>query len=203
MKVTIKTALISALIWIGFKLMGYQLGWNVPSNTSFFVLSNMFVLLSAISIGLYLQKRKNEEDDNMLTDVKNGMTIGVIYALVISVFLFYYYDKIDPDYNNKMIAEREMKFQLIVDDPVKLKELKASNKDLEVMTKDEIMEEFKKTPQMLFSGTFMMTYGMLSMLMLTTLYSIVISIIYRRVLFRDYYKKLRRQQQAPTQEKKK
>lgn len=184
MKVTIKVALLSAILWIGFKLLGYQLGWNVPSNTKLFVLTNMFFLLAAISIGMYIQKRKKIEDDTILTDVKNGMTTGVIYALCVSVFLYFYYDKIDPDYNNKMIAEREAYFQSVVDDPVQLKQLKASNKDLEVMTKDEIIEEFRKTPQMLFSGTFVMTYGMLAMLMLTTLYSIVIAIIYRKILFK-------------------
>ncbi len=184
MKVTIKTALICAAVWIGFKLLGYQLGWNTPDYTSLFVLTNILGLLVAVSVGLYLQKRKGVEDDSMLTDIKNGMTSGVIYALVVCGFLYLYYEKIDPEYNQKMIAEREMYFKTIVDDPAQLKELKASNKELEVMTKDEILEEFRKTPQMLFSGTFMMTFGMLSMLVLSTLYSILVSIIYRKVLFR-------------------
>lgn len=184
MKVTIKTALICAAVWIGFKLLGYQLGWNIPDYTSLFVLTNILGLLVAVSVGLYLQKRKGVEDDSMLTDIKNGMTSGVIYALVVCGFLYFYYEKIDPEYNQKMIAEREMYFKTVVDDPVKLKELKASNKELEVMTKEEIIEEFRKTPQMLFSGTFMMTFGMLSMLVLSTLYSILVSIIYRKVLFR-------------------
>ena len=184
MKVTIKTALICALIWIGFKLLGYQLGWNIPDYTPLFVMTNMFVLLTAVSVGLYLQKRRGFEDDNMLTDVKNGMVSGVVYALVVSGFLYFYYEKIDPEYNDKMIAEREMYFKTIIDDPAKLKELKNSNKDLEVMTKEEILVKFRETPQMLFSGTFMMTYGALSMLMLSTLYSIVVTVIYRKVLFR-------------------
>lgn len=185
MKVTIKTAFICATVWIGFKLLGYQLGWNIPDYTSLFVLTNILGLLVAVSVGLYLQKRRGVEDDSMFTDIKNGMTSGVIYALIVSGFLYLYYEKIDPEYNNKMIAEREMYFKTIVEDPAKLKELKASNKELEVMTKEEIIEEFRKTPQMLFSGTFMMTFGMLSMIMLSTLYSILVTIIYRKVLFRE------------------
>lgn len=184
MKVTLKTALVCAAIWIAFKMVGYSVGLNVPGYTALFVLTNMFCLLVAISVGLYLQKRKGVEDDNMLTDIKNGMSSGVIYAFIISGFLYFYYEKIDPEYNKKMIAEREMYFKSIVDDPIKFKELKDSNKDMEVMTKDEILEEFKKTPQMLFSGNFMMTFGMLSMLLLSTFYSIIVTIIYRKVLFR-------------------
>lgn len=184
MKVTIKTAIICALVWISFKMLGYQLGLNIPDYTSLFVMSNILGVLVAVSVGLYLQKRKGVEDDNMLTDIKNGMTSGVIYSLIVSGFLYFYYEKIDPEYNTKMIAEREMYFKTMIDDPAKLKELKESNKDLEVMTKEEIMEEFRKTPQMLFSGTFMMTFGMLSMLMLTTLFSIIVTVIYRKILFR-------------------
>lgn len=184
MKVTIKTALICAIVWIVFKLLGYQLGWNIPDYTSLFVMANILCLLASVSIGLYLQKRKGEEDDNMLTDIKNGMTAGVIYSLVVAGFLYFYYEKIDPEYNQKMIAEREMYFKTVVDDPIKLKEIKASNQTLEVMTKEEIIEEFRKTPQMLFSGSFMMTFGVLSMLMLSTLYSILVTVIYRKVLFR-------------------
>lgn len=184
MKVTLKTALLCAAIWIAFKMVSFYAGFNQPAYTALFVMTNMLMLIIAISIGLYLQKRKKVEDDNMLTDIKNGMASGVIYAFIVSGFLYFYYEKIDPDYNKKMIAEREMYFKTIVDDPVKFKELKDSNKDMEVMTKNEILEEFRKTPQMLFSGNFMMTFGMLSMLLLSTFYSIIITIIYRKVLFR-------------------
>lgn len=184
MKVTIKTALICALIWICFKLLGYQLGWNTPDYASLFVMTNMFVLLTAVSVGLYLQKRKGVEDDNMLTDVKNGMISGVVYALTVSVFLYFYYEKIDPDYNRKIIAELEMNLKADLDDPEKFKTIKSSNEDFEVMTKEEIMEKQMETPRRLFSGTFMMTYGALAMLMLSTLYSILVTVIYRKVLFR-------------------
>lgn len=184
MKVTFRVAIITAICWIAFKLVGIPLGINIPNYTTLFVLTNIFGLLVAVSVGLYLQKRKGLEDDNMLTDIKNGMTSGVVYSLIVCGFLYFYYEKIDPDYNKKMIAEREMYFKTIIDDPQKLKELKASNKDLEVMTKEEIFIEFQKTPKMLFSGNFMMTFGMLSMLMLSTLYSILITVIYRKVLFR-------------------
>ncbi|MCO5260694.1 MAG: DUF4199 domain-containing protein [Crocinitomicaceae bacterium] len=184
MKVTFKIAIIFAVTWIALKMTGFLIGWNVPSNTPFFVLSNMFVLLAAISVGLYLQKRKKVEDDTILNDVKNGMATGVVYSMIISAFLYFYYEKIDPDYNRKMIAEREAYFQSIVDDPVQLKQVKENNKDLEIMTKEEMLQEFRKTPQMLFSGGFIMTYGILSMIMLSTFYSIVVAIIYRKVLFR-------------------
>lgn len=184
MKITIKTALICALAWIGFKLLGYQLGWNTPNYISLFIMTNMLGLLVAVSVGLYLQKRKGIEDDNMLTDIKNGMLSGVVYSLIVSGFIYFYYEKIDIEYNQKLIAESEMNLKTVVDDAEKLKELKASNEEFEVMTKEEIIEKQMETPRMLFSGKFTMTFGMLSMLMLSTLYSIVVTVIYRKILFR-------------------
>lgn len=186
MKITFKTAFVFAAIWIGLKLLGLKLGFNIPSNTTFFVLTNMFFLLASVAIGLYLQKLKGVEDDSILTDIKNGMTSGVIYSVVICGFLYFYYEKIDPEYNQKMVAEREAYFKTIVDDPIQLKKLKESNTELEVMSNEEIMKEFRKTPQMLFSGNFIMIYGILSMFMLSTLYSVVIAVIYRKFLFRQF-----------------
>jgi len=184
MKVTFKTAIVCALIWIGFKMLSFGVGWNVPSNTALFVMTNMLLLLAAVAIGLYLQKRKGVEDDNILTDIKNGMSAGVIYSMIISAFLYFYYEKIDPDYNRKMVAEREAYFQSVIDNPVELKKIKANNKNLEIMSREEILQEFRKTPQMLFSGGFIMTYGVLAMLMLSTFYSVITAIIFRKVLFK-------------------
>lgn len=186
MKVTFKTAIICALVWIGFKLLGFQLGWNIPdeSHIVLFVFTNMLGLLVAVSVGLYLQKRKGVEDDSILTDIKNGMASGVVYALIVSGFLYFYYEKIDPDFNKKIIAEREMFYKNMIDDPAKLKQLKDEKKEYETMTKEEILKNLSYGNNMFFSGKFMMMFGMLSMLMLSTLYSVLVTIIYRKILFR-------------------
>jgi hypothetical protein len=83
-----------------------------------------------------------------------------------------------------MVAEREAYFQSVIDNPVELKKIKANNKNLEIMSREEILQEFRKTPQMLFSGGFIMTYGVLAMLMLSTFYSVITAIIFRKVLFK-------------------
>lgn len=184
MRISIKIAFIFAAVWIAFKLLGYQIGWNIPENTKIFVMSNMFCLISAISLGLYFQKRSDQEASSIMTDIKNGMVPGVIYSLTICIFLYVYYEKIDPGYNEVIIAQREAYFEKIINNPVKFKELKEANDNLSVMSKEEILENFKKTPQILFSGSFMMTFGILSMLMLSTFYSILITVIYRKLLFR-------------------
>jgi len=184
MNITIKISLVCSLVWIGFKLVAYLFLWNVPSYAPVFVMSNMFVLLVAVSLGLYLQKQRSQEESTFSVDLKNGMTSGLVYALVVSVFLYFYYEKIDPDYNAKMIADRELYVQSVLDTPNLLAELKASNQDLEVMTKEEIMEKYRETPQILFSGIFMMTYGLLALITLSVLYSVVVALIYNKILFR-------------------
>jgi len=184
MKNALKTASLCAFLWIAFKLVGYKLMWNTPQYAPFFVMANMFVLLVAVAVTLYFYNRETREDDSLLNDIKNGMLSGTIYALLISIFLYFYYEKIDPQYNEKMIFERELYMKKILESPEKLAELKASNQDLEVMTVEEILEKYKEMPQILFSGTFMMTYGLLALVTLSALYSTIVAVIYKKILFR-------------------
>lgn len=183
MKVTLKSGLFFAALWIGFKLLFFATGWFaydvVPS-----VMLNILCLLLAIAIGLFLHKRKGDPEANALSDIKNGLTAGLPYALIVSTFLYFYYEKIDPGFVQHQISEREYELEKMLEDPVKLKEIKASNSDFEVMTQEEILEKGKEQIASNYSPKFTMTVSLLALLLLATLYSILLTVIYRRIIFR-------------------
>ena len=122
MRITVKTGLVAAATWILFKLCLFAIG-VADSTTVITVLANIFMLLSSISIGLYLQKRSDTEETNTLIDVKNGMSAGLPYVVLTSVFIYFYYGKINPDYYKHQIAEKEYMIHQMVNDPVQLKKL--------------------------------------------------------------------------------
>lgn len=184
MRITVKVALITAAVWISFKLTGFYMGWNTPEKLPIFILANILGVLVTISVGLYLQKSRDTESGNTLRDVKNAMTAGFPYALIVCVFLYFYYNHIDPGFNKRMLAERELYFKKVIDDPKQLKEIRKNHPDFEVKTKEEIYESMKEGPQMLFTGQFMMTFGILALLLLSTLYSLLVTIIMRKFIFR-------------------
>ena len=62
MKTTVKTGIIAAASWILLKLSFFYLGL-FPETIAPAVLLNILGLLLAISIGLFVQKRKDTEDE--------------------------------------------------------------------------------------------------------------------------------------------
>ncbi len=183
MKITVKMGLLFAAIWIASKIIFFLTGVTqkeiVPS-----VLLNILFMLSAISFGLYYKKIKDTEESDMLSDIKNGLTAGVPYAIIVSVFIFFYYDTIDPDFNRHQIAEAEMGIKKLLDNPEDLKKLRAANGEFEVMTKEEIYESMIQGPQNFYNPKATAIVSMLALLMLATLNSIFVTIIYRKVVFK-------------------
>lgn len=184
MKITVKIGALFAIIWMAIKMTLYVTGAFkydvVPA-----VMLNILCLLLAISVGLYMQKRRDTEGGNALRDIKNAMSAGVPYAVLVSIFIFFYYSKIDPEFNAHQIAEAEIGIEKMISTPEGLAEVKKSNAEFEVMPKDEIYQKLIQGPRGFYSPTSTMTVSMLAMLLLTTLNSIFITIIYRKIVFKD------------------
>jgi len=184
MRITLKTGLTFAGIYILIKLMFFftgALGQNIVPS----VLINILCILLAISVGLYKQKKSEEEQGTLLQDIKNGMTAGVPYAILVSVFLYFYYDTIDPEYNQHQISEAEAKIEKSLNDPKTFAEIKSSNPDFEVMTKEQIYDLMVQSPRAVFKASTTMTISMLALLLLGTLNSIFVALVYRKVVFKQ------------------
>ncbi len=183
MKVTVKMGLLFAIIWIAIKIIFFITGITeykiIPA-----VMLNILCMLLAISFGLYFQKLRNIEATSILKDIKDGMTAGVPYAIIVSVFIFFYYNTIDPDFNKHQIAEAEMGIKKLLDNPDELKALRAANGEFEVMTKEEIYNSMIQGPRNFYNPKSTAIVSMLALLMLATLNSIFVTIIYRKVVFK-------------------
>ena len=185
MKIAVKVGLLFALAWIILKLILFAtLSGEMRYNVQPAILTNILFLLLAITIGLYLQKRNSTEETSALGDIKNAMSAGVPYTIIVSLFIFTYYSKIDPGYIKHQIAERSMAMEKELDDPAQLKKINASNEDFEVMTKEEILEKGKDNLKATFSAGATMTLSMLGMLVLSTINSIFVTVVYRRIVFK-------------------
>jgi hypothetical protein len=179
MKLPIKVGLIASLVWISIKLIAFSQSISLDDLKPF-VFINMFILTAAIAIALYLVKR-HETESNLLNDIKNGMLAGVPYTVIVSVFLYFYYQKIYPEFNAKKINEIEIKLS----NPKTIKEIQKSNIAMENKSSDEIKRDVMSKTEMVYNANFTMLVSMLSLLLYSTLNSIVISVIFRRIIFRN------------------
>ena len=183
MRISAKTGLVAAFTWILFKLCLFFIG-VADSTTVIAVLANIFMLLSCISIALYQKKRVDKEETNTLVDVKNGMSAGLPYVLITSIFIYFYYEKINPAYYAHQIAEKEFSIQQMVNDPIKLKKFKSEHPDAEVMTKEQIQSKLIENNKQAGSVSFTSILSTLALLILATFYSLFVTIIFRKLVFK-------------------
>ena len=176
--------------------IGFAIGWCLVKYISFLinplppsilptVLLNILFMLTAIALALYQLKRQQSEETSLLADIKNGLKSGVPYTVIVAVFLYIFYGNINPEFNKMQIEKTQAKIEKVFNNPEEYKKLKESNPTFEVMTKEELMKEMKTGPQTFYTPGTTMTVSLLAMLLLATLYSILVSVIYRRIVFRS------------------
>ncbi len=187
LKPALKSALFFSSTWIIFKLLFLSLG--IFQEDIFFTgLLNNFLLLCAIAIGLYLEKRKEGfGTGTALSDIKNGVVAGAPYALIVSVFLFFYYRDINPEFVEFKKNELMNMHYKSLERESYVDSLKAQNQDFNVMTTDEIYAQIKKETASAYAPSSLLTLSLLGLTMLSFTYAIFISAIFRKILFRDYY----------------
>ena len=180
MKIPVLIGISSALIWILVRYFAYVLGFFTFGNPKLFVFLNMFLLTSAVSVGLYIVKRKQGNESNLLLDIKTGMTAAMPHAVLVCSFLFLFYSYIHAEYNQHQIEQTSKSLQ----NKEVLKTLRKSNPSLENKTDEELIKEGINQTKQWTSPKFTMVISLLALLMYSTLNSLVIALIYRFVVFR-------------------
>ena len=184
MKAPVLIGISTAIIWILIRYLAYVLGFFTFGNPKMFVFLNMFLLTSAVSIGLFIFKKNQQEDTNLLLDIKTGMTAAMPHTVIVSCFLFLFYSYIQPEYNQHQIEQTKKSLM----DKTFLSELRKSNPALENKTDQELLNEGVNQTRQWTSPKFTMIVSLLALLMYSTFNSIIIAIIYRRVVFKPISK---------------
>lgn len=185
MRITVKIGLLFAAIWISIKLVLFvTMTGAARYDLTFAIMTNILCLLLSIAVGLYLHKRKETEDSSALGDIKSAMSAGVPYILIVSLFLYLYYTKIDPEYNRHQRSEAAMQVEKLLNSPEDLAELRKSNAEFEVMSVDQMRESIISNSDAMYSPQAVTTVSLLGMLILATFNSIFVTIVYRKLVFR-------------------
>jgi amino acid transporter len=172
--------LVFSGLWIALKMLAFWLNWRLD-EIQIFVLLNMAFLTSAIALFMYRKKRTNTEESNILTDIKAGLTVGLPYTLLVSFFLFFYYQDIYPEFN----AHKRAAYERKMDSPAEIAAIRKGNSALENKSDAEIVAMARQNTAMMYDPQFTLSVSLLALLVYGTLNSLLIAVIYRRVVFRD------------------
>ena len=176
MKKSINIGIGFAVIWIILKLVAFNFQLFLVDLKPF-IFANMLFVTLAICIALYIKKRA-QASANLLDDVKTGMVSSIIYTVIVSGFIYFYYQSIYPEFNTS-------KMELLLEDESKIEELRKSNPDMENSSSDEIRSQVLSSIGQYYSARFTMTISLLGLLIYSTLNSLLISLIFRKVIFKD------------------
>lgn len=187
MKTTTKFALLFIAIWFGGKLLFFQLQlFQSPDQYLWQVFWNILCLLLAMSIGSYIEKRKEDRSQSTaLGDIKSILSGGLIYTVLSAALLFTYYSKIDPDYNKHQIEVADHEIKKMLDSKDGLEQTRKSRPEFASMTKEEIYKSLISNPRSFFNPKTTFTIALLGLLMLSVLNSIVLTVVFRRLIFRN------------------
>jgi len=187
MKVSTKIALLFVAIWFSGKMLflKFQL-LQTPDEYLWQVFWNMFCLLMGMAIGSIIEKRKEDRSQSTaLGDIKSILSGGLIYTILTATLLLTYYSKIDPGYNKHQLEVAEAKIKSMLDDPKQLQETRKSRPEFGSMTKEEMYNQLVQNPRSFFNYKTVFTMSLLGMLMLSVLNAIVLTVVFRRLIFKN------------------
>lgn len=184
MRKSFQIGIFFAFIFIILKMVTYFAG-ILTGQIKVFALINLLFLIVAISYALYNYMNGGEKGNaDFMNEIKESMRAGVLYVVIVSGFLFVYYNNIESDFFPNLEKERYEFIRQTVDDPQKLSEIKKMNPAFELMEPDEIVKNQMKQFEMFMSPNFTALLTLLGMLIMSILYSVFVTMIYRKLLFR-------------------
>ncbi|RYM32748.1 hypothetical protein ERX46_11830 [Brumimicrobium glaciale] len=189
MRPAIKMALLFSGAWILLKFILLSINVFQEDVVKPGLINNLFMLL-AISFGLYFEKKKQGFGvGTPLSDIKNALSAGAPYVLIVSVFMFFYYDTINPSFIDNRVTERMDSIYAEAQDEAYVDTLRIHNPEFRVMTTDEIIREIKSDTESALSAKTLFVFSLLGLMVMALTYAIFITLIFRKILLRDYYPK--------------
>lgn len=184
MKLSVRIGIGFALLWILFSLIMFGLGKSQESFETGIML-NVFVLLCAIGSGLYFTRRKNNfEETGFISDFKVCMQSGIMYALTISVFVYFYHEKIDPSIREALHERTMTAVHKMVPDEATYKEFQVNDPTWKRKSFDDYIENQEDQSRSIGGSKSVAIFHMAGLTFFTFFYSFFATLILRKIVLR-------------------
>ena len=172
MKTSVKVALSVALIWIILTLVVFLAGYAAPFFV-FGILLNIFMLLVAISLGLFFtRKEKGFEETLFLDDFKTAMQSGIVYTLIISGFVYLYHEVIDSSIKDRLVEARLETIQEMVPDEATYLKLQENDPQWQEKSYDDYIENQELSIKGIISSFSVFIFHMMGLFIFSMFFSL-------------------------------
>ncbi len=184
MKTSVKAGVFFSLIWIIIVLAAFLMGRSID----FFLIGellSLLLLLGAIFTGLFLTKKeKNYEVVNALEDFKVAMQSGIVFALVITGFVYVYHNQIDTSIKESFIAQRIDNLHKQYPNEASFQELQAVDSKWENKSFNDFIEQEEDKATNFIGPFFTSFFHLMVFFMFSLFYSFFVTIVIRKVILR-------------------
>lgn len=91
------------------RLIVFANNWQLSNFENIYFLGNTLILMTGVFFGIKIFKQKQQSKTSFMSDVKEGIKVAGLYAILLSFFAYCYYSYIDPDYfPNKIQTQVEL-----------------------------------------------------------------------------------------------
>lgn len=169
----INIALFASVAAIFAKLVLFQ----INAEYQYTVYANILFLLIAIFFGIRQGMIENNGATTYMNDVKSGARTAAIFAVIIAIFAYVYYNNINPEFLQQKIDERMVLVENIT--PQEIETLKSEGKIAQELTKEDLINKELENTQNFYSPFFYATLSLIGYLLVGIVYSLFLSLILR------------------------
>ena len=106
MKTPFSIAVWAVLASVIVKMLVYVTGNQFTSIGRFSIFINIFIVMLAVFLGIREHKKVVGSSSTYLEDVKVGMKAASWFAILLSIFVYVYYNYIDTEYFSILLEQR-------------------------------------------------------------------------------------------------
>ncbi|HLP11357.1 MAG TPA: hypothetical protein VK177_05435 [Flavobacteriales bacterium] len=169
-----------ALVFIIVKCIFFTTGLQY-THYNFLILANIVCVLLAVGLGMYVAREKNNQIlSTGIGRIKAGMRGGAIYAIVVSIFVFFYYNNIDKKFGEDKVKERVQWAE-----KMDFKQIQKDNPDSwGSRSRGDFIDEQRENAQLFFSPFMITTVTLISLIIVSMIYSVVMNVIFKNLFFK-------------------
>lgn len=185
MKTSVKFGFFFALIWIIITMILFYAGVS-KETFNIGILINVFLLLCAISIGLYMTKREHKfEKGIFIEDFKFAAQSGIVYAISIAAFVFLYHSKIDTSIREALISGQVEAIHKQVPNSDVYEDLKKEDPTWKDKSYDDYVENMEDQARSMISPTSVFVAHLMGLTFFALFFSFFVTFVMRNVILRN------------------
>jgi len=185
MKTSVKVAFGISLVWIIVTLIIYLSGYSRQAFV-FGIMINLFCLLISISLALFFTKKeKNYETSFFFDDFKIALQGGIVYALVISGFIYVYHEYIDSSIKDALVEDRIEALHKVYPDDASYLKLQAVDSKWKDKSFDDFIENQEDQTRGIISSFSVFVFHLMGLFIFAMFFAFFATIIMRKIILRQ------------------